>query len=416
MATIFLKETKDGRRYYQIRVSRGHGITPYTTQWYVPDGWSSKSISRGLEKAVREFESKCQAGEVATRKELREKAEFDRKEAEKIKTLRQYGEKVFMPTLTMTCSENTRSNFQGVLNNHIYPALGDFRLPEITSAQVSAFLLSLNGKLKQSSRVKVYTILCLIFKQAYLEYTIDRNPMDRVQRPKATKEEGHDTEVKAFTGGELGYILTCLEKEPLKWRCFVSLLMDSGCRRGEALGLRWSAVDLENGVISIERTLNYSPAKGIYASTPKTGKKRTVDIGAEVVELLKALKTDWEKVKPINTKELEKNGVVTDYVFTQDNTIEPMHPTSPTHYFKQFERRYGVKDFHPHKLRHSFASVAITNGADIASVSEKLGHADKSTTLKMYTHADAESQRRASNIFRNAIRSAQGTEPSQNAQ
>ena len=66
----------------------------------------------------------------------------------------------------------------------------------------------------------------------------------------------------------------------------------------------------------------------------------------------------------------------------------------------------GVQDLHPHKLRHSFASIAITNGADIASVSEKLGHTDKAVTLRMYTHADQESIRRASQIFRNAIKDA----------
>ena len=63
-----------------------------------------------------------------------------------------------------------------------------------------------------------------------------------------------------------------------------------------------------------------------------------------------------------------------------------------------------MEDFHPHKLRHTFASIAITNGADIASVSEKLGHANKGTTLKMYAHADQESIRRASEIFRNALK------------
>ena len=81
-----------------------------------------------------------------------------------------------------------------------------------------------------------------------------------------------------------------------------------------------------------------------------------------------------------------------------------MHPQSPTRYFQTFGKRYGIPDFHPHKLRHSFASVAITNGADIASVSEKLGHSDKATTLQMYTHADAESMKRASNIFRDALK------------
>ena len=83
-----------------------------------------------------------------------------------------------------------------------------------------------------------------------------------------------------------------------------------------------------------------------------------------------------------------------------------MHPQSPTHYLKMFAKRYKIEGLHPHKLRHSFASVAITNGADIASVSEKLGHTDKAVTLRMYTHADQESIKRASQIFRDAVKQA----------
>ena len=81
-----------------------------------------------------------------------------------------------------------------------------------------------------------------------------------------------------------------------------------------------------------------------------------------------------------------------------------MHPQSPTRYLKRFAERYGIEGLHPHKLRHSFASVAIINGADIASVSEKLGHSDKAVTLRMYTHADKESIKRAGDIFREAIK------------
>ena len=76
------------------------------------------------------------------------------------------------------------------------------------------------------------------------------------------------------------------------------------------------------------------------------------------------------------------------YVFTQEGSPEPIHPQSPARYLQNFAKKYGVQGLHPHKLRHSFASIAITNGADIASVSEKLGHTDKAVTLRMYTHAD----------------------------
>ena len=95
---------------------------------------------------------------------------------------------------------------------------------------------------------------------------------------------------------------------------------------------------------------------------------------------------------------------ISRFVFTQEDSPEPMHPQSPTRYLKKFSERYNIPDMHPHKLRHSFASVAITNGADVASVSEKLGHSDKAVTLRMYTHADQESIKRAGNIFREAIK------------
>ena len=62
MASVKLMKTKDGREYYKIRVSRGHGKTMFSTQWYVPEGWSKKAIDRGLEKAVREFENQCASG------------------------------------------------------------------------------------------------------------------------------------------------------------------------------------------------------------------------------------------------------------------------------------------------------------------------------------------------------------------
>ena len=80
-----------------------------------------------------------------------------------------------------------------------------------------------------------------------------------------------------------------------------------------------------------------------------------------------------------------------------------MHAQTPTWFFKRFGEKYGIPNFHPHILRHSFASLAITGGADIASVSELLGHSDKAVTLRMYSHADEESKQRAASLVRNLL-------------
>lgn len=397
MPSIRTKQTKTGTTFYEIRVSRGRGKSYLTTRWYPPEGWSKRAIDRELTKQAAEFERQVQAGEIVSREE---QAEIDRQnalDAAKIKTLKQYADGVFMPAKAVTMSENSRNSYQGILNKWVYPALGELKLPDITAAEISALLLSMQAAGKaQGTCVKVYAVLKSLLKMAYMADLIDRNPMDKVERPKPRKDElKKPAEAESYTAGELKYILDCLENEPLKWRAYISLLIDTGVRRGEACGLRWEFVDLEAGRITIAGNLCYTPSRGVYIDTPKTSQMRTIDIAPNVVKLLRELRL-----------EQASNGL-SPYVFSQDSSPEPMHPQSPTRYMRDFAKRYNVPGLHPHKIRHSFASVAITNGADIASVSEKLGHADKSTTLRMYTHADAESVKRAGDIFRNALKAAE---------
>lgn len=390
MPSVRRYETKDGRAYYLIRVRRGREKSALSRRWYVPDGWSQRAIDRELAKVSAEFERQVQAGEVISRDEKRLQAAQEAAEAAKIVTLRQYGEKVFMPAKTLTATENTRASFQGNLDKWVYPAIVDIKLPEITSAQISALLLDMQGKGKaHATVVKVYTILNSLFKMAYLSDMIARNPMDKVERPKPKKNEIKPQTAQAYTAQEVRDILTALEGEPLKWRAFIHLLIDTGVRRGEALAVQWEDIDFQENTILICRNLCYTPGKGIYLDTPKNGRCRMVDVGEDTLQLLKQIR--------------EQQGAGGKYIFTQDNSLEPMHPTSPTHYFRQFSKRNGIKDFHPHKLRHTFASVAITAGADVVSVSETLGHSDTAVTLRMYTHANDESRRRASRIFRDAI-------------
>ncbi len=395
MPSIRKSTTKAGKDFYEIRVSRGRGKSYLSTRWYVPDGWSQKAINRELAKVAADFERRCDAGEVISRSEQKENDLLQMQEAAKIMTLRRYGETVFMPAKTVTISENSRCSFQGNLDHWIYPALGDLKMPDITPANISALLLSMQSQGKSHGTcVKVYTILNSLFKMAYMSDTIPKNPMDKVERPKPRKGEMQKTGVEAFTAEELSHILSCLDQEPLKWRAMVRLLADTGTRRGECCGLQWKDIDFQNNLITIAGNLCYTPDKGIYLDTPKNGKTRTIDIDPGVTDLLHQLRIE------------QASHAISSFVFTQENSPEPMHPQSPTRYLKQFSERYGIPGLHPHKLRHSFASVAITNGADIASVSEKLGHGDKAVTLRMYTHADQESIKRASQIFRDALKKA----------
>lgn len=300
-----------------------------------------------------------------------------------------------MATKEQTLSENGRSSYQTYLDKHILPILGDYLITEITPAMLNKMLLDFQKKgYKHSSTIKLYNLLNGIFDMAFMDYSIQINPMQRVQRPKQPKDEKQVAESdKALTIEQLRYCLDCVSKESLQWQTYIVLCADTGCRRGELCGLQWQDIDFEEESITINRTLNYTVDAGVYTGLPKNGEIRSIDIGSDTIALLKRLQ-----------RQQASNSILTQWVFTQDESPEPMHPQSPTGYFKKLGNKYGIENFHPHLLRHTSASIAITNGADVASVSARLGHSDTAITLRMYTHANEESIRRAGDTVRNLLK------------
>lgn len=299
MPSIRKKENKAGQIFYEIQVSRGRSRSRLTSRWYPPEGWSQKAIDRELAKVAAEFERRCDNGEAISRAEQKEKDLLQKQEAAKIQTLRQYGERVFMPAKAVTISENSRSSFQGNLDCWIYPALGEMKMPDITAANISALLLDMQAQGKaHATCIKVYTVLKSLFKMAYLSDIIQKNPMDKVERPKQRKDEVRGIEAEAYTIEEVKHILSCLEKEPLKWQALIRLLVDTGIRRGECCGLQWKDVDSKGNTITVAGNLCYTPQKGVYLDTPKNGKTRIIDVDADVIALLPAVKAATRPVTP----------------------------------------------------------------------------------------------------------------------
>lgn len=389
MASIKEKLDKNGNVVYQVQASNGRGRRVWRTFRPEPT-WSKRTVQRELQRFAAELESRLDDGEVLTRQESEQKTAAAAVEAAKIKNLRQYAETVYLPEKAASVAEKTRTSYAQLLQQHVYPVLGSVPMPEITAAMLKALLAGLPERFAFASRVKVYAVLHGLFKEAVMDDTLDVNPMNKVPRPKQSKDAALPAEHKAFTVEETRYILHCLEEEPLKWRTFILLLIDTGCRRGEACGLQWQSVDLDAGTVTIERNLQYTTAKGVYETLPKNGRTRVVDISPDVAELLRELR--------------QTQPVMVRWVFTQDDSPEPMHPDTPTRYFQRFGKRYGIEHFHPHKLRHTSASLAITHGADVVSVAARLGHSDSSTTLRMYAHANEESIRRVGQTVRDALK------------
>ena len=397
MASSKLKSTKDGRQFYEIRVSPGRGKQQLSCRWYVPDGWSKKSIEKELARQEAEFERKVQAGEIVSRQERKAQEAAKAAELAKLKTVRQYADDVFMPMKLLSISENTRALYQHFLSKHIFPELGDLKLVDVTPAMLKRLLLSFQkAGYARSSQVLLHSILHSLFTMAFEDDSIPVNPMLKVKVPPMPKDaKPKDEHPQSLTESELLHVLKSAAQEPLKWQVYITLAADTGCRRGELCALQWQDISWKEAKITVCRNLQYSTEKGIYTTTPKNGKTRSVDIGPDTLHLLRQLRKE------------QAGSCLSQWVFTQDASPEPMFPKTPTLYFATFGKKYGIPNFHPHLLRHTSASLALTNGADIVSVSKRLGHSSISITEK-YTHANENSIRRAGQAVRDALKAENG--------
>ena len=196
------------------------------------------------------------------------------------------------------------------------------------------------------------------------------NPAETASPPSVKKKEA-----SFFEAEDVERIMKCLEQEPLKWRCITLLMIATGARRGEIMGLKWSAIDFKKDEIKICANLLYSKQRGIYEDTPKTGEIRYVCVDHSVMQLL----AQYRKEQTIMRLRMGERWVNTGYCFTRENG-EPMHPDSITSWLNKFSKKYGLPHINPHKFRHTQASILINEGVDVVTVAKRLGHKQVTTT------------------------------------
>ena len=407
MATARKRTDKAGKTYYIIAYRESREAPERSMKWTPPEGWSQSRIERQLDREKMEFEQRCKAGDVLTKKEIKaaeEEAERLRAEEERLKaeykplTLRRYAEESFMPDKIRNVSAGTVSHYRNILRLYIYPKLGDCILAEITHKQIKELLAEMQQTHSHGTVIHVFSTLTGIFKMAMLDDDIDRNPMDKVVRPKERKEDKKDGP-ESYTAEELDYILQCLEDEPLRWRAYTYLMANTGMRRGEVCGLKWSDIDFDRCLIKVERSLNYTQLDRTYLDKTKTGQVRIVDVDPDVLQILLAFRREIR-----NPSQPNRLSIVSDFVFPRSDSADPMSPQEPNRWMRRFSQRHGIEHLHPHKLRHTMASIAVEQNADIASIAKRLGHANISTTMDTYVHSNIEAVKRTGTTFWNAVK------------
>jgi integrase len=145
--------------------------------------------------------------------------------------------------------------------------------------------------------------------------------------------------------------------------------------------LSWIDVDFGSCRISINKQRQYVSSKGIIEKTPKTDSStRFVTVSDPIIKLLKKYRLEQQE----NRMKLG-NLWNSDQVFTHE-TGEAFHPHRPYKWFTEFLERNELPKITFHQLRHTNASLLISQGVDIVTLSARLGHADKSDTLNTYSH------------------------------
>ena len=202
------------------------------------------------------------------------------------------------------------------------------------------------------------------------------------------------TEISILDEQEMKHLLALLEEEPMQYKVMIKLLIYTGMRRGELCGLNWSDIDFERNLVHITKAILYTPEQGIFEDTPKSRQSsRAINIPQEMITLLKQWKIEQCKQKLL----LGDQWKNTDKVFTSSNG-DVMRPDSLTSWFQRFIKRNNLPNAHLHTLRHVSATLLIAGGVDVATVSSRLGHANKSTTLNIYTHAIKSADAAAANL------------------
>ncbi len=320
-------------------------------------------------------------------------------------SVREYLTKEWLPAVKATIRPSTYNSYVQHVGCHVAPHIGSVKLAKLTGSQVNALYAKLaetgkkDGKTGLSPMTVHHVHSCLhkACKDAVRWGHLPRNPLDAADPP---RKKGDDTkEMRTWTKEQLKAFLEAVADERLSalWHTIAM----TGMRRGEAIGLRWSDVDLENARLSVRRAL-IPINREVVVSAPKTAKgRRVIAVDPGTVEVLKrqaARQLDEQLDQGVT-------WVETGLVFTRENG-EALDPESVSRYFRQAVKQSMLPQIRLHDLRHTHATLALQAGVHPKVVSERLGHATIAITLDTYSHAIPAMQEEAAALIAGLVFSA----------
>lgn len=270
---------------------------------------------------------------------------------------------------------STVYTYKGQYKNRIEPVLGNVKVKDITTPRLTQIMQSYN--LNPATVRKVYVIIQSIFRRGVEQGFLRESPCHNVILPKRKKSHKN----KALDEDKLKRFLSFLDSNPWDedFKRIIKVLLYTGMRSGECLGLAWEDVDFDNNTISINHTLTDIGGKH-ELTTPKTESSiRIIGMGQELKNILLEQKSYIEKLKIALGDDFTHPEMV--FVSALGNYRDR---SSVYHSLKRFTKETEFEDMTLHQLRHCNATILINSGIDLKVVSEHLGHCDIGMTADIY--------------------------------
>lgn len=277
-----------------------------------------------------------------------------------------------------TISKNTMQSYKSLLNKHIRPELGNYRLCNINTPLLKNFINNLK-KLDLSSRSLIYiiTLLKSSLRQAVIDDLLLKNPADKIVKPKLVPTK----KIIALNKAETVKLLSVIKKP--KYYNLFSLALRTGLRRSEILGLRWTDIDFDKkNTLSVEQTvLKINNVAVISPSTKNKSSNRTITIDDKAIQLLK------HQMKLVLANKLKSYDFYDhDLVFPNENGL-PSKPDTISKKARQFQKLAELpKEFTFHTLRHTHATLLLKAGINFKVIQARLGHSSYQITMDTYSH------------------------------
>ena len=302
----------------------------------------------------------------------------------------------WLTTTAPTLRPSTVRRYRDLARLHILPGLGGLRLAKLSPADVQRLHADrLASGLSPTSVRHLHGVLHHALDDAVRWGLVARNITDAVDAPKRSTPE-----MTTWSTDQAARFLTTTAGDDLE--AFWRLVLLCGLRRGEALGLRWSDVDLESGTLSIRRTLSRGLTSRLEAGEPKTAAgKRRISLPASAIEQLRLHRLRQLEHRLALGQAYEDQ----DLIFANALGL-PLHPNTITRRFHSLTEQAGLPRIRFHDLRHTCATMLLSQGVHPKIVQERLGHTDIAMTLDLYSHVTADMQREASDLLDSALTAA----------